>query len=100
MSDLTELLMQYENLHIAADEIEEQKKIIAQQIKEEFQKQGATKSKKLSQGYISIGQRKNWTFSPAVQDIKDDLKKLEAEEKKSGIATYDVSEYIMYKKTK
>lgn len=55
---------------------------------------------KSSLGNFFIQQRKSWNYSSVVDDIKSELSKQQKKEQKDGIATFSVSESLIFKLNK
>jgi hypothetical protein len=48
-------------------------------------------------GTFTVSRRKSWTFTPKVESIRESLKTAEADEKADGSATFEETEFLLFK---
>jgi len=51
-------------------------------------------------GKLSIGSRRTWKYTPALNTMKDQLKDRQQEEEQTGVALYEEKHYLLFKANK
>lgn len=88
MKDKLETLQaEYAEIAIQEKEIAAKKARVKQNIEELLPQESTTLD--TTYGKFTMVGRKNWTYSPAVKRIEEDLKILKVEEEESEVATYE-----------
>lgn len=90
-------LIRYEELKRFQKSINDELTELNKEILEEFQRTGAQKSKELEHGVIVLCTKKVWKYSNSVKELEGKVKELKDDEMARGIATYNNTEYLVYK---
>lgn len=90
----SEVFEEYESLKLEEKKIKERLDELKPSIIEAVPED---KEIQLTYGFIKVQNRSTWKFSPAVDEAKKEVKKLEAEEKAKGIATSTTAPVVYYK---
>jgi len=78
--------------------LEEQAKLLQGAVMQELEKSGKTKEE-TEFGRFSIASRKNYKYSPKVEELEEKVELAKIKEREKGIAKVTETHYLMYKDT-
>ncbi len=91
-----ELFKQYAIIKSQIKLLEEQAKELQPALMAEFE-EANTDTIESDDGLFTVNAKKNWIYTEAVQDLELQVKEKQAEEKATGLATYDEVKYLVFK---
>lgn len=91
-----ELLSKYVKLEEKFKSLEEEKKLLREEIVEDFKKNKLEKVES-DWGSFTICEKKSWKYSDKIKSLEDKVKIAKDKEQKKGIAEMSTSEYLLFK---
>lgn len=79
--------------------LEEQAKELQPQLMAEFE-EANTDTIESDDGLFTVNAKKTWIFTEQVAELEKQVKEKQAEEKATGLATFDESKYLVFKEKK
>ena len=93
------LLTKYGELKIKEKQIADELEMLKDQVLDEVRAISTDQPVQIAEvGTYSIGRRKNWRFSPIVEQLQAKLEETKKEQMATGAATFTEQEYVIFKK--
>lgn len=86
---------QYASVRLELEKLEEKAGALKVQILEDLKSRNIKKDEN-SFGVFSLCSKKNWSFSPKIKKLEENLKIAKYTEQEKGIAKVDITEYLTW----